>query len=390
MQFSRTAPRLAALLTTVTLMFAPIAAHADDIPGTPGPDTITGTPASDEISSGDGDDVVTGDGDAVGGATVDGGDDTISSGDGDDVVTGDGDAVFGGTVNGGNDTINGGDGDDNLTGDGDAVLGGTVNGGDDTINGGDGNDQILGDGFDFLGATNGGDDVLNGGDGDDVIYGDGDSFCIVIFCNTIANGGDDVLNGEGGNDVLLGNSGSDLLCGGEGDDLLLGGEDADIACAVDDVVTVAAGVVSVLDLAGNDEQLDDETSEVSPLIYSIEKTNRCTDATIDADTGELTFSATRSGSLTYGVTRADAAFTTLADVLIAVTGRGGCGAVTGSGNTGNASTAADNVVTTAGYTSAVLPDTGAPEHIMLGAAGGLLLVLSGLGLIAGERRRIHA
>ncbi|MET0767724.1 MAG: calcium-binding protein [Aeromicrobium sp.] len=329
------------------------------------------------------------------------GSDEIRSGGGDDVVTGDGNAVLGGTVNGGNDTINGGDGDDYLTGDGGAALGGTVNGGDDTINGGDGNDQILGDGFDFLGGTtNGGDDVLNGGDGDDVIYGDGNDviyvdgdsgvICIVFFCSPTANGGDDVLNGEGGNDVLLGNSGSDLLCGGEGDDLLLGGEDADIACAVDDVVTVAAGVVSVLDLAGNDEQLDDETSEVSPLIYSIEKTNRCTDATIDADTGELTFSATRSGSLTYGVTRADAAFTTLADVLIAVTGRGRCGAVTGSGSTGNASTAADNVVTTAGYTSAVLPDAGAPEHVMLGAAGGLLLVLSGLGLIAGERRRIRA
>ena len=351
-------------------MCVPVAAHADEIEGSSGDDFISGgaTPSGPDTATGD--------------------DDDIDAGDGDDVVIGDsgtGVANPGGepVVNGGDDEIEGDDGDDILTGDGDAVFGGVVNGGDDEIEGGDGDDFIQGDGsavclFFFCGEVNGGDDELSGGDGNDTIFGDGVEECgfLFIFCIP-ADGGDDVLNGNDGDDDLFGNGGSDLLCGGEGDDLLIGGEGVDVACAVDDEDTVGAGDVNIYDLAWNDEELDD--IELAPLIYSLENVNKCTEASIDPDTGLLTYSASKSGTLTYGVTREDAEFTSFADLLINVTGKGLCGAVAAASNT---------TPTAAG--DAVLPDTGASEHMLLGTITGALLVMAGAGVLLGDRRRRNA
>jgi hypothetical protein len=367
-----TLPRLVAFFATLLLVCAPVAAHADDIPGTPGDDNISGgtTPSGPDTATGS--------------------DDDIDAGDGDDTVVGDsgtGLANPGGesVVNGGDDEIEGEDGDDTLTGDGDAVFGGVVNGGDDEIKGGDGDDFIQGDGtavcaLFFCGNVNGGDDVLSGGDGNDIILGDGVEFCgfFIIYCIP-ANGGDDVLNGNDGDDALFGNGGSDLLCGGEGDDLLIGGTGSDVACAVDDEDTVDAGDLNIYDLAANDEQLNDEFLELAPLIYSIEHLNKCTEASIDPDTGVLTYSASKSGSLTYGVTREDAAFTSLADLMINVTGKGLCGAVAPASNP-----------TPTASADAVLPDTGAPDHMLLGIVTGALMALAGAGVLVGERRRINA
>lgn len=111
----------------------------------------------------------------------------ISTGDGNDILTGSSvkDFLQG---DGGNDLITGGGGDDNLQG----GLGA------DTINGGDGNDT---------GVGGGGDDVINGDAGDDILRG---------------NSGNDTFNGGAGNDSLYGTDGDDFLQGGTGDDRLDG------------------------------------------------------------------------------------------------------------------------------------------------------------------------
>jgi hypothetical protein len=56
-------------------------------------------------------------------------------------------------------------------------------------------------------------DTLLGGAGDDILFG---------------QGGDDYLDGGKGNDILLGGTGKDTLLGGEGNDLLIGGAGNDI------------------------------------------------------------------------------------------------------------------------------------------------------------------
>ena len=230
----------------------------------------------------------------------------------------------GGTVNGGNDTIRGGNGNDEIRGDGDAGRGGAfsepgrVDGGNDTIYGGAGDDVILGDGdaegdiFGSQGAVIGGNDTIYGGAGNDTIHGDGrslrdgdsdDDSGIVI-------GGNDVIFGGSGNDTLYGDGGHDILCGEDGHapvnplDTLYGGVGTDIACAIDDKIMVVTGVKSTLDLAANDDALDDESDEAQPLTYQIVSVDEyITIHLFDELTGLLTFSATRSGTIQYAVCR---------------------------------------------------------------------------------------
>ncbi len=158
----------------------------------------------------------------------------LLSGAGNDLLTGDGGANL--LASGlGNDTLRGGDGADTLRGGGgdDQLDGGT---GNDLIDGGAGNDtaifagsvgvtvnlaltsaQATGLGRDtLLGIEN-----LTGGTGNDSLVGDAG--------NNILNGdaGADVLRGGGGADRLLGGDGDDTLFGGAGDDILSGGAGAD-------------------------------------------------------------------------------------------------------------------------------------------------------------------
>ncbi|KEJ87718.1 calcium-binding protein, partial [Sulfitobacter donghicola] len=153
-------------------------------------------------------------------------DQQISGGNGGDVLEGGAagdDALEGGA---GNDRLTGGAATDNAGGN-DVLLGGfgedTLDGSDgaDTIDGGAGNDLIRG------GATSADlRDVIFGGDGNDTIdggYGN-DSLRGDAGNDQIAGGfGADTLIGGDGNDTLTGAAFGDLLFGGDGDDFINGG-----------------------------------------------------------------------------------------------------------------------------------------------------------------------
>jgi Ca2+-binding RTX toxin-like protein len=174
------------------------------------PLSLIGTALGEDLTGGEGADVIDGLG----------GDDQLEARGGNDVV-------FGGA---GNDTIDAGDGDDQInTGIGfDLVEAGGGNdlvqglNGFDTLNGGAGNDTLEG---------NAGNDELNGGDGDDVINtGIGFDLVEAGGGNDLVQGlnGFDTLNGGSGNDTLQGNAGNDVMSGGADDDLLVGGIGSDV------------------------------------------------------------------------------------------------------------------------------------------------------------------
>lgn len=247
--------------------------------------TIYGGEGDDQLTGGDGNDVLVG---QAGADTVIGGigNDVLNGAEGEDLLTGDAgdDTMYGGT---GNDEISGGDGSDSISGDegADAIFGGSEvdylygGDGDDTVNGEDGNDVVVGNaGNDVLfGET--GNDTLNGGTGADQFYGgDGDDTLYIDAADTSVNGGagydvvsivgteavifdattaevefvaggsgkdvltaggsltgvifyggdgDDSLTGGNGNDVLVGQVGADTVIGGFGNDVLNGGEGDD-------------------------------------------------------------------------------------------------------------------------------------------------------------------
>jgi len=384
-----------AAAASIVLILAPTAAFADDVTGTPGNDVLTGDNNAndpvfggtvngddDTVSAGAGNDSASGDGNANGGlfgGTVNGGNDTVDGGGDDDYVVGDGTAngtITGGTVNGGDDIVAGGDGNDIVVGDGhaDGTIGGTVNGGNDTLDGGAGSDVLMGDGtaIGIGGTVIGGDDILYGGDGDDILLGDG------LAANII--GGNDQLFGGAGNDILSGQSGNDLLCGGDGNDILLGDEGVDLACAVDDAVVVAAGVLTLVDVVGNDEQLDDDDAqgEDGPLLYAIQSMTSGILAVIDQLTGQVSLTAECDGSFVYSVNRDGNPFTTTANV--AVTAGGACTTSTPDDD--------DPAIVPASYAVdvEVLPDTGAGDHMNAIGLLGLLFTLGGIAVVATERR----
>ncbi len=215
-----------------------------------GNDTIVGGSLADRINGGDGSDSITGGAGAdtllgLGGADTifgqDGGD-SLDGGSGADLLdAGSGnDVVIGGSEN---DTLDGGDGDDILQADAgndrvfgqagsDVVTGGS---GRDTIDGGSGNDDLTGDSDDdsILGQT--GDDTLNGGLGNDTIVGsDGNDSAVgggghdAMFGDSqdsiVVGSGNDILRGSAGNDSINGGGGQDEFYGDNGDDRLLSGD----------------------------------------------------------------------------------------------------------------------------------------------------------------------
>jgi len=127
----------------------------------------------------------------------------------------DNDEIYG---QGGDDTLNGGDGDDKLNG---ANGNDTINGGIgiDTINGGQGRDVVdAGDGNDTVRES----EVVDGGNGDDSIFG---STGFRNFFNGQA--GIDFLQGAELGDVLDGGADNDVIVGGIGKDTMTGGTGAD-------------------------------------------------------------------------------------------------------------------------------------------------------------------
>jgi Ca2+-binding RTX toxin-like protein len=223
------------------------------IDGQGGDDCLGGLAGVDEISGGDGNDVIVGD------AMIIGSYPDLPSWNGagaQDILRGDAgrDAIFGWY---GNDVIFGGEDGDFLSGeqDDDVIDGGN---GDDLLAGGSGADQLLGGagndvllgdgqiisdvfwqnadifwhnvdigswqlglgydehgrissitpvGYSLSSAITAGNDWLSGGAGNDYLLG---------------GGGDDTLFGDDGHDRLIGGSGVDFLDGGTGDDLLFG------------------------------------------------------------------------------------------------------------------------------------------------------------------------
>lgn len=225
----------------------------DTIHGGAGNDIINGGAGDDIIDAGTGDDVIKA---GPGNDTIDGGDgydtldlsaasgalyvdmasgriagagigvqsfvniENLSFGDGDNVVTGgNGDDSFDGGA--GNDALNGGAGDDNLVGGlgNDALKGGS---GDDLLDGGTG------------------DDNLSGGSGDDILLG---------------GLGNDALSGGSGDDRLEGGAGDDTLTGGSGNDVFVFtpgfGRDTvtDFAGGHEDVVEFASALFADFDAA---------------------------------------------------------------------------------------------------------------------------------------------
>jgi Ca2+-binding RTX toxin-like protein len=165
-----------------------VVAHADELLGSPGPDTLVGTPRDDALYGGAGDDVLRG---LAGNDDLDGGAgaDTFAGGPGNDAVsyadatrgvtvTLDGRANDGAPGEGddvGKDVedVYGGPGDDTLTGTGAAN---TLDGGDgnDTITGGKGVDGLYGGpGDDVIDSRDGQVDVVDCGPGTDTVNADG-------------------------------------------------------------------------------------------------------------------------------------------------------------------------------------------------------------------------
>lgn len=216
------------------------------------------------ITSGSGDDIMSGDADSnrlIGGT----GDDLLEGAAGDDVLVGDA----------GNDILRGGSGDDVLRG-GSGLDNITLGTGNDIVFGDDGNDFINGDGVGF--------DQIDGGDGidslsiqtdaditlnlshttryhridgiwkadangtyqrlwvdldDNGLSETGDGFTYLRHIETIITGnGDDAITGNAdknriqageGDDTLIGLGGDDELNGGRGNDVLDGGTGSDLA-----------------------------------------------------------------------------------------------------------------------------------------------------------------
>lgn len=164
----------------------------------------------ENITSGNGNDIVYGD-DNDNHIYTRLGNDTVYAGGGNDVVVASRghDIVYGGD---GNDVLNGGYGNDVLYGEA----------GNDRLVGEDGNDSLYNsEGVGWL-IAGPGDDFLSDGSGNSVLAGNAGNDTI------LAGGGNDRCLGDSGDDYIDGGNGADRITGGEGNDYLLGGNGNDI------------------------------------------------------------------------------------------------------------------------------------------------------------------
>ena len=144
--------------------------------------------------------------------------------------------------------VTSGEGDDTLTGNGKRnTL--TGNCGDDEVNGGGGKDRIFGNsGDDNLGGGSGADKIFAGA-GNDLVFGNGGDDLIV------GGTGDDLLLGGAGNDTIRGEDGDDQIGGGHGKDRLIGGNNRDtlFGDAGGDVLKGGGGRDKLFGDDGNDQ-----------------------------------------------------------------------------------------------------------------------------------------
>lgn len=329
------------------------------------------------------------------------GNDSILSLDGNDTVNGD---AGNDDINAaeGVDTVNGGAGDDTIDG-GPAA---------DTLDGGDGNDTVD---FSQTFATQPIDFDLDDGT---VVDGQGFTDTITSFESAIGTGDDDRIFGTSGPNRIDGSFGDDFLCGDGGADTLIGGYGNDLACLYDDTASTPATVETTIDPTVNDDQISDDDvvydsdDPVIPIVYSLTDADG-SNATINETTGAITLTPSTEGTvtLTYQATRG--ALSDTATVTITVTSPPppttddpttpttdpGTTPTTDPGTTPTtdptsptsdpASPTTDGAVAGTGDRQGELPRTGGPLTVAEVAVG-LMLVLSGLGLVLFSQQRQRA
>ena len=233
------------------------------------------TVGSDDISGGDGDDIILADHGSI--TQISGTQRIQTTGNviqvqtalaasgGDDLVFGDAgeDAIMGGF---GDDVLFGDADDDVIVGDSgridvvdDAVTSLVIAstdpslGGDDVIEGNGGDDDIIA-GF--------GADIVSGGSGDDSIVGDsgridftaaGPVFTLGSASTDPSLGGDDVIEGNDGDDDIIAGFGADIVSGGSGDDRIVG-DSGRIEWAAGTVITL--GIASTAPNLGGDDVIE--------------------------------------------------------------------------------------------------------------------------------------
>ncbi len=219
-----------------------------------GKNRVFGGFGADTLTAGSGDDYIIGDngelvynnGVATSLRTTDsvattGDDDVIDGGNGDNLVL----------AGVGSDNVSSGDGNDLILGDNGQIdfdaadstrpamiqtLAPTL-GGRDTISTGGGEDVVFG------GTAS---DEIHGGAAHDVLIGDHGLLDVVnlppnqnflsIFTGEDDGGGNDIIHGDGGDDFILGQQGADFLFGGAGQDDITGGHNVPFGADGDDVI----------------------------------------------------------------------------------------------------------------------------------------------------------
>ena len=218
------------VLTTTT----PAEGGADDITTGDGDDLIAGGQDGDVIDAGDGDNTVLGDQGVItlAAGVIRAVSEDRSNGGADRITTGSGrDVIIGGLAG---DTIGSGAGDDAILGDLGQIseagastgfmraLTGEPGGGDDLIESGSGDDMII---------AGQGNDRVDTGTGEDLAFGDsghvtyrGTADIVTLRMTDEARGGDDRITSRGavGDDILLGQAGDDRIDAGGADDLIVG------------------------------------------------------------------------------------------------------------------------------------------------------------------------
>ena len=188
----------------------------DDVTSGQGDDIVIGGAGSDQIDSGDGNDIVLGDFGVVVGNNVETSD--SSSGGADTITDSSGNNIIAGGAQG--DTISTGSGNDIILGDSGSTNGSQTQssdagtGGSDSISTSGGNNQIIG------GAAG---DQIQSGSGNDAIIGDsGSTNGSQTQSSDAGVGGSDSIRTSGGNNQIIGGAAGDQIQSGSGNDAIIG------------------------------------------------------------------------------------------------------------------------------------------------------------------------
>jgi hypothetical protein len=199
---------------------------------------------------------------------------------------------------------------------------------------------------------------------------------------------------------LYGQGGNDLLCGEAGVNELWGGEGVDLACTVDDEASATVGEEAGVDLAANDEDLNDTTDD-TVAFYTLEDVPAGITALIDQVTGFLTFSGDTPGDyvLTYAINRPTDDIGNLlsypADVFITILASedpdddddDGDGDSDDEDSDDEDSDDEDSDDNDSDDKAAALPDTGAADNLNLIGSFGIGLTILGMFMVVATPRR---